>query len=541
MNEEGLRSKVCFVTCDLLKTPIQQEGDDVGLVDKQSAASPVLDWLRRLSANPTSSPIRGTMTLPKTGRDKDSILRELQERKKNDVDWQSGKVWGYVYDPGKEVMEVGKQAYMMYLTENALDPASFPSLLQFENDIIGLVSKQLNGDSEVVGNFTSGGTESIICAVKAARDWARETKPHIKNPKMLLPTTAHAAFQKAAHYLGVTAVLVDVNNKTFAADPQKMEAAIDEDTIMLVGSAPSYAHGTIDPIEQLGDIAQRRGLWLHTDGCVGGWLLPYFRKLGVEMPLYDFRVPGVSSISVDLHKYAFCPKGASTVLYRNKSLRKHQIFTCTTWTGYSIVNPTVQSSKSGGPLAAAWAVINFVGDEGYMNLAKRAHEATQTIVKGIEAIKGLHLLAPPHMNLIAFGSDEVNVFHLSDLMKERGWTLQPQLAYGGSKENLHLSINPASDAQLKPFLKDLAECVEAARSYQVSELPAMAKEALSAIDPKMLTPEMLEQILSMGGMGGFELPKQMAEINETLNGLSPELRKKLLTEFLNALFKPSHA
>lgn len=476
------------------------------------------------------------MTLPKTGRDKESILAELKERRRGDVDWRSGKVWGYIYDPGEETLEVGKQAYMMYLTENALDPSAFPSLLRLENEVVGLVARQLRGDAEVVGNFTSGGTESIICAVKAARDWAREKKPHIKNPKIILPTTAHAAFQKAAHYLDLIPVLVEVDPSRFTADPAKMDAACDEDTIMLVGSAPSYAHGTIDPIPALSEIALRRDLWLHTDACVGGWLLPYFRELGVEMPAYDFTVPGVRSISVDLHKYAFCPKGASTVLYRNKALRKYQIFTCTTWTGYSIVNPTVQSSKSGGPLAAAWAVLNFVGELGYLSLAKRALSSTRRVAEGIKAIPGLHLLAEPHMNLLAFGSDEVSVFHLSDLMKAKGWTLQPQLAYGGSKENIHLSINPASDAQVEPFLQDLAQCAVAARAYQQSALPEMAKEALSSMDPAMLTPEMIEQILAMGGMGGFALPKEMAEVNATLNGLSPELRKRLLTEFLNALF-----
>ncbi|MDX2170470.1 MAG: aspartate aminotransferase family protein [Deltaproteobacteria bacterium] len=478
------------------------------------------------------------MKIPTKGLPKEEVFSQLEAFRAGDVDWRSGRTWAYVYDPGRDAEAVIKQAYAMYLSENALDPTAFPSMLKLETTLVGLAAAHLNGTPGVVGNFTSGGTESIILAVKTARDYARAHRPGLGRCEVVLPVTAHAAFHKACHYLDMQAVTVPVDPTTFKADVDAMRAAITPNTVLLVGSAVSYAHGVIDPIEALGALALERDLLLHVDACMGGFLLPYFRRLGVEVPPFDFSVPGVTSISMDLHKYAFAAKGASVILHRNKDLRRHQIYTCATWTGYSVVNPTVQSTKSGGPLAAAWAVLNFLGDEGYLALARQALEATQALVTAIDAMDDLRLLGRPQMNLIAFTSDTVNVFHIIDEMKLRGWYIQPQFGFHGSKENIHLSVNPASARWVEPFLEDLRACTAIAKTLPSGEIARTVREAFAGVDPAAVTPEMLQQMLGMVGASGNALPTRMAEINEILNALPAELTEVLLTEFLNELHTP---
>lgn len=477
------------------------------------------------------------MRIPPKGLEKQEIFERMEAYRAGDMNWRDGRTWAYVYDPGPEAEEVIKQAYMMFLTENALDPTVFPSVLRFENELVAMASAHLNGDDEVVGNFTSGGTESIMLAVKTARDYFRARRPEIREPEIILPVTAHAAFQKAAHYLCLKPVLVPVDPATFKADPEAVRQAITPNTILLTGSAVSYAHGVVDPIRELGQIALEHNLLLHVDGCMGGFLLPYFRRLGAPVPDFDFSVPGVTSISMDLHKYAFAAKGASVVLYRNKELRRHQIYTCAQWTGYTVVNPTVQSSKSAGPLAAAWAVLNFIGDDGYLEIARQVMDAAHRIADAIDEMEDLRLLGRPEMNLVAFTSDAVSVFHIIDEMKARAWYVQPQLEFHGSKENIHLSINPASVKWVDALLADLRVCVEKARTLESGKVAEAVRNAFSSIDPASFTEETFSQMLGMVGIQGAALPERMAEINEILNALPVQLREKLVTEFMNELLK----
>ncbi len=477
------------------------------------------------------------MNIPKTGKPKEEILKTLEHFKDHDVDWRSGRTWAYIYDPGPEAEAVIKQAYTMYMSENGLDPTAFPSTLQMETDVVSMAAAHLQGDSNVVGNFTSGGTESLILAVKTARDWARANQPEIKEPEIILPVTAHAAFQKAAHYLCVKPVMVPVNTTTFRADPEEIRKAITPNTVLLVGSAISYAHGVVDPIREIGQIALEHKLLFHVDGCMGGFLLPYLRRLGAPIPDFEFNVPGVSSISMDLHKYAFAAKGASVILYRDKEIRKYQIYTCATWTGYTIINPTVQSTKSAGPLAGAWAILNYMGDEGYMKIAKQVLDATHRICAGIEAIADLRLLGKPDMNLIAFTSDTINVFHVIDEMKVRGWYVQPQLGFYGSKENIHLSINPNSAQWVDAMLADLRECVEMAKRIPVDEGAEQMKQMLASLDPATLTDEALNDMLAMAGIHGDALPDRMAAISGMLNSIPPKLAERVLTSYFNELYR----
>ncbi len=477
------------------------------------------------------------MRIPEKGWTRDAIHEQLERFRQGDMPWRNGRTWAYVYDPGQEAEQVIKEAFMAYLTENGLDPTVFPSALQMENEVVAMAAGHLGGDENVVGNFTSGGTESLILAVKAARDWAREHRPHVARPEMVLPETAHASFQKAAHYLGVEPVIVPVDPGSFRADPDTVRDAIGPDTVLLVGSAISYAHGVVDPITELGQLALERDLLLHVDACMGGFLLPYFRRLGDPVPDFDFSVPGVTSISMDLHKYAFAAKGASTILFRDKSLRKYAMYACSNWTGYTVINPTVQSSKSAGPVAASWAVLHYFGDDGYLEITRKVRDATRRIAEVVEAHPDLRMLGRPDMNLVAFSSDSVSVFHIADEMKERDWYVQPQLAYGCSPENIHLSVNPASVHWVEPMLTDLKDAVERARALPSGELAPKIRAAFGHLEPVDVSDEVFNGMLAMAGIQGDALPGRMAEINEVLNALPVRLRERLLVEYLNELFR----
>jgi glutamate/tyrosine decarboxylase-like PLP-dependent enzyme len=492
------------------------------------------------------------MQLPSTGRSRQDILDTLEGYRAHDLRWKTGRTFGYVYDPGHPAEQLGKEVYASFLTENGLDPTAFPSLLRLENEVVGMVRRHLGGDEAVVGAFTSGGTESIICAVKAARDRfrvrqrqglgagasaaARAGEGSDALPELVLPVTAHAAFHKAAHYLGLKVVLVPVL-PSFRADPVAMAAALNERTALVVVSAPSYAHGVVDPVAEVAAAAQARGIPCHVDACVGGWMLPYFRRVGGEVPAFDFSVPGVTSISVDLHKYAFCPKGASVVLYRDASYRRHQLYACAEWSGYSVVNMTVQSSKSGGPVAGAWTVLNSIGDDGYLEIARRMREATVRLVAGIGKIAGLQVLGSPLMSVLAFSSSTVNVFHLADEMNERGWYVQAQLGRAGSPASVHLCVGPTNLPWVDAFLADLASSVETARTLPSSALAADLRHTFAAVDPDSVSDEMLVQMMSMAGGSTDGLPSRRAEINQILDAMPPRLVERVLIQYMNGTFR----
>ncbi len=475
--------------------------------------------------------------MPTRKLSRDEIRTRLAAFKQDDTPWQDGRTWAYVYDPGDEALDVIKEAYSLFLSENGLDPTAFPSAMRLENEVVALCCQHLRAGPEVVGNFTSGGTESILLAVKTARDHARATRPGITRPNIVAPTTAHAAFHKAGHYLSVDLRTVPVDPRSFRADPALLREAIDDNTILLIGSAVSYAHGVVDPIPALGELALEKGVLLHVDGCMGGFLLPYFRRLGGSFPEFDWTVPGVSSISMDLHKYAFAAKGASVILYRDAELRRHQIYTCADWTGYSVVNPTVQSSKSAGPIAGAWAALHFIGDTGYLELARVMRDATRTLCAGIEAIPGCRILGRPDMNLIAFSCNTASVFHIVDEMKERGWFVQAQLGYGPSPANIHLSVNPKSAPWCEDFLGDLSVCVEQAETLPAPD-QALRERALR-IDPAAFSAETFFELVAAAGLSGTGLPGRMAGINELMDALPATLREKLLGEYLNQIYRPT--
>jgi glutamate/tyrosine decarboxylase-like PLP-dependent enzyme len=475
--------------------------------------------------------------IPKTGWTRDQVMATLDGFRASDLDWRGGRTFAYVYDPGEAAEEVCKEAYVSYMKENALDPTVFPSLLKIENDLIAMALAHCGAPEGSVGSFTSGGTESIILAVKAARELARKERG-IDRPHMVLPATAHASFHKAGEYLGVDYSVVDVDPVTFKADPAAMAAAIRPETILLVGSATSYGQGVVDPIEAIGQLALKHDLLFHVDGCIGAFLLPYFRQLGDDIPPFDLSVPGVTSLSMDFHKYAYAAKGASVLLTKDPALRRHQFFASAGWTGYTQINPVVQSTRGGGPLAAAWATLHFLGEDGFLDLARRIRDATHRVMDGIEAIDGLRLSVRSEMCLVSFVCEGFDLFHLVDEMKLRGWYVQPQLAFRHYAPNIHLSIGPGNAPHVEAFLADLAEAVEAARALPPTE-PGPVLEALGISGGGELSPEAFARIVEVLGAGGGELPERLAPINALLNALPPALSEDLLVRYLNGLYLPT--
>ena len=457
--------------------------------------------------------------LPAEGLGSDVINERLAAFRANDLAWQTGKLWAYVYPPPAHVASIQKHAYLEYLTENGLDPTAFPSLVAMENDVLEFCRLHLSGDENVCGSFTTGGTESCLLAVKTARDAARARG--IEKPQMIIAVTAHAAFFKAAHYFDIELIVLPVDWKTFKMDPAAVAAALGPRTALVVASAPSYAHGVVDPIEAIGALAQAHGTLFHVDGCIGGFLLPYLKKLGEPVPAFDFSVPGVTSISMDLHKYAYCPKGASVVLYRNADLRAQQYFACAEWSGYTMINPTILSSRSGGSVAAAWATLHAFGENGYLEAARGILGARQALVAGIAAIDGLQLLATPEASLVAISSSDpaLSVFHVADEMATRGYMVQVQLAQGEGVENLHLSLLPQSQGEAEAFLTALAASVTAARGLSFGPLVAMVQAMGAQLVGMEPTRDTIHSLLAGAGLDPRALPGRMADVNQVMNVL----------------------
>ncbi len=401
------------------------------------------------------------MYLPPQGMSRENVLQAMRTARQQDVRWQEGRAFSLVYQAGEEVASLLKEAYTMFFSENGLSPMAFPSLRKFEAEVVSMTAHLLGGDEEVGGSMTSGGTESILIAVYAAREWARRHRKHIRRPEIVLPATAHPAFDKAAEYFGLRAVHVPVA-PDFRADPEAMRKAITPNTILLVASAPSYPQGVVDPVAEIASLAQERGLLCHVDACVGGFMLPFVRRLGYTVPEFDFSLPGVTSMSADLHKYGYAAKGASVVLYRGRELRRLACFVHTDWSGGVYASTSLAGTRPGGAIAAAWAVMNFLGEEGYLRLARTVMETTQKIRRGVEEIPGLHILGNPHMSVLAIAGKDI--YPLGDELAARGWHLDRQQF----PPSLHLTVHYGHAAVADDFLRDLRAAVHTVRRPSLS-------------------------------------------------------------------------
>lgn len=474
------------------------------------------------------------MQLPDKGLAREAIRAHLDTYKAHDKDWTSGRIWGYIYDAGAEVRQVNADAYLSFLTESCLDPTTFPSVMQIEREVVRMVINLLRGGPEVVGSMTSGGTESIFCAMKVARDWARAEKG-IHSPEIIVPRTAHGAFWKAAEYLGLKIVVADFDPATYRADVDAMRKLITPNTVLLLGSAPSYGQGVVDPIRAIAALAQEHGILCHVDGCVGGLYLSFMREMGHAIPDFDWSVPGVTSISTDMHKFGYAAKNASVVMYRDKTLRRYQMFACRRNTCYALVNPSVLSSKSGGPIAGSWAVLNFLGREGYQKIVTDTMDATRRLVAGINAIDGLRVVVEPDMCLFSFFTEGMNLFHLADVMAKKGWYLQPQFSTPQSPANLHMTVNQSSVGRVDEFLADLAEGVAAVRAMENPIDPAVVRAQVEFMLAN-LTGDAFGALAAAAGIDPTSLPEDMAMINTLLDCLPDELAEQMLIDYVNDLF-----
>ena len=387
--------------------------------------------------------------LPEAGADWPALRTQMLAAAAGDVRWRDGKAAVYVFNAGPDVEQVQKEAYALFQSENGLGPAAFPSLKRMEEEVVGFGLGLLHGPDEASGVITSGGTDSITMAVKAARDFARKQRG-VEGPlNIVLPRSAHPAFDKACALMEIEVRRVALAG--YLADPSAIAAAADAATVMIVGSAPNFPYGLIDPIGALSELALSRDLWLHVDACVGGYIAPFVRMNGGDIPPFDFELPGVRSISADLHKYGYCAKGASTVFFRSADLQKFMTFDVRDWPGGRMVTPTLAGTRPGGAISAAWAVMNFLGVEGYRAKHAQVTDARAAIAAGVEAL-GFTVLGAPQLGILAFTREDVDCVALWAKLRERGWftgvTTEPK--------SLHLMLSPIHAQVVDAYLADLS-------------------------------------------------------------------------------------
>ncbi|HYF92591.1 MAG TPA: aminotransferase class V-fold PLP-dependent enzyme [Symbiobacteriaceae bacterium] len=432
--------------------------------------------------------------LPPAGRPRAEVLAEIAHLSGLEAQrWQSGCASGAVYHGDGGHIDMLNQAYALHSQSNPLHPDIWPSALKFESEIVAMTAHMLGGPAgEVVGTVSSGGTESILLAMKTYRDWARERKG-IARPEAVVPVTAHAAFWKAAQYFGIELVPVPVDGQ-FRVDVAAVRTALTPNTAVIVGSAPAFPHGIIDPIPELAAIAAERGIGCHVDACLGGFLLPWAERLGYPVPVFDFRNPGVTSMSADTHKYGYAAKGASVVLYRGTELRHHQYFTIADWPGGLYVSPTFAGSRPGALSAACWAAMVSLGEEGYTEAARRILGAAEAVKEGIRRINGLRILGEP-LWVIAFASDEVNIYQVMDRMARRGWSLNG--LQRPAAVHIALTLRHTQPGVVDRFLADLAAAVAETRANP-DEVTGMAPiYGMAAQMPGEMVDELLRYFLDL--------------------------------------------
>lgn len=466
-------------------------------------------------------------TFPETGQPSEDILAALADTRARDLR-SDGRAFAFVYDAGDQARAIARDAFAACMAINGLDPTAYPSARAIENAVVKAWLEMLGAPDGAVGTATAGGTESVMLAVKTARDHARTTRPGLTAPKMLLPLTAHACFHKAAHYLGVEVVVVDVDPDGFRADPDDARRKMTDDVILVVGSAPSYAHGVIDPIEELAALAAASGALMHVDACVGGCVLPFMREEGVSLPGFDFQVPGVTSISLDLHKYGFAPKGVSLLLQRSRALRDAQYYACARWTGYPVVNSTTLGSKSLAALGAAFAVMRHLGKAGYRERARAMWAATRELGAVVDRTAGVRMVGRPDMNLLAFTTERGDLFELADRLAEHGWHLQVTYAVGPSPAHIHLTIDPGNAARVADLARDLERCL-----VDLPDAAPPMRQALDAIAGEGVDTGTLMRSL---GIADGALPARAAPIHRLIDAAPPALREALLIQFFGELF-----
>ena len=467
-------------------------------------------------------------SLPVKGRSKEEILKDLHLYGQDDPEYKNGRTWSLVYYLGEEHSDLLQETYSTYMSANGLNPMAFKSLKSLENDIIRITANLLNGDENTCGVVTSGGTESCLLAVKTYRDYGKAVKG-IKKPEMVIPETAHVAWEKGSEYFGVKirrAALAD----DYRVDVNAVKKLINKNTVMILGSAPEYPHGMIDPIEELGQLALAKNIPLHVDACVGGYILPFIEKLGHSLPKWDFRVPGVTSMSADTHKYGFAAKGASTIIYSSQDILKHQFFVYENWPGGIFASPALLGTRPGGAYAAAWAALQSIGENGYVEITKTIMDTTQKMISGINAIDGLQVIGNPPASLIAYRSTDpaINIYAVGDQLEERKWHIDRLQ----KPEALHAMVAPAHADILDKYLEDLIEAVAYVREHpELATTGDAAMYGMIANIPfrKMIRKQVLDIFTNLYGPKGqqINLEQSIASPDENVKEESQNYMQKM--------------
>ena len=418
--------------------------------------------------------------IPAKGKTPEEILATMTAFKEGDADWHSGRTFSLVYHGGDEHLRLLQDAYSLFISENLLNPMAFKSLKRMEHEVVRMTADMLHGGPDAVGSMSSGGTESILLAVKTYRDRARRKRPWIRRPEMVVPQSIHVAFEKAAKYFGLRFVKVPLDDD-FRVNVKALRRRIGHNTVMIAASAPQFPHGVIDPIEEIAQLALQHKLPFHVDGCIGGFLLPWIERLGIPLPRWDYRVPGVSSISADAHKFGYASKGASVVTYRDMSYMRDQFFISTDFPGGVYAGPTMAGSRPGGAVAAAWAAMMYMGQDGYLEMARQTMEITGRYLDGVSKISGVKVLGQPQMSLVAIASDDpaVDIYVLGDQLEERGWEVDRQQF----PASLHVTLTSNHGPVLDQYLADLRDSVQFVRAHP--ELGSEGKAAMYGMMAKI--------------------------------------------------------
>ncbi|PHN03696.1 aminotransferase class V-fold PLP-dependent enzyme [Flavilitoribacter nigricans] len=406
--------------------------------------------------------------IPLRGEKRDRILEQIQNMQQEDADWKDGKVWCLVYYINQEHDELLKAANDELYSANYLNPLAFKSLHRMEQEVVHMTADMLYGDENTVGVMTTGGTESILLAMYTYRERARKLHPRITQPEVVAPVTIHPAFDKAAMLFGLQVRKAPVDDDRRAM-PREMEALINENTILVVASAPSYPNGVMDPIEAIAGIAKKHDLPMHVDACIGGFMLPWVEKLGYPIPPWDYRLDGVCSISADVHKFGFGPKGTSVITYKSMDYLRHQFVVTTDYPGGIYISPTLLGTRAGGPIAAAWAGMKHLGQEGYLAVARQLMEGTEHLHQSLSNMPGIKVIGDPCMNLISYTTvdNDPDIFVIADQLEEKGWMVERQQF----PDSIHLTVLPTNVTVIDEYLSDL----QAAYVYAADHPEAVAK------------------------------------------------------------------
>jgi len=490
--------------------------------------------------------------------DAERVLDRLGALRALDAPTHGGHVLSYVYDSGQAALDaLAARAMALVQPLNGLDPTTFPSVAVMERELVAFARDMLHGDADTVGNVTSGGTESCLLAVKAARD-AWRARGGTGTPRLLAPVTVHAAFRKACALFDLVPDLVPIDAASGRLDPARLAARLGPDVALAVVSAPAYPNGMLDPIAAVAAACAAAGVACHVDACFGGWILPWWHAAaGTALPAWDFRVAGVSSISADAHKFGYAPKGASVLLYRDRELHRRQYFATTGWPGYPVVNPTLLGSKSAAPLAAAWAITQWLGQDGYARLAAQCQAAARTLAATLAGIEGLRLYGSPAGPALAVVADpdldparRVDPHHWADAARRRGWLLQQQPAFRQADGSLlpattHLTLTPVTAGVLEPLCAALVAAADEVRGRPPAAAAALLAGLPTLPDAAMLDATQAAALLAVlgvrGGDGAIRLPEATAPLIALLGGLPPALAERLLIEVLARVVEPAAA